>query len=151
MGATREQVITALAALFAVPGPGVALGFCFSGRKIKMFDKIGLDKQPAIFVAEMHDDVMREPRGLTRRMIMNVQLNVFARVPDQDTDGAPTINTLLDAVEGAFAPDAQGLPWNACTLGGLVQRVWIEGQIRKNPGDLNGQAYASVPVKILVP
>jgi hypothetical protein len=36
-------------------------------------------------------------------------------------------------------------------LGGLVTHCWIEGRIEIHPGDLDGQAIAVVPIRMLVP
>jgi hypothetical protein len=57
-------------------------------------------------------------------------------------------NDLLDAVEEALAPE----PGEAVlTLGGLVARCWIDGDIETDEGLLGEQAVAIVPVSILIP
>ena len=62
-------------------------------------------------------------------------------------DIATALNGLLDAVEAALNP----FPLEAQTLGGLVTHCWIDGSTDYHPGDLDGQAIAVVPVKVLVP
>ncbi len=37
------------------------------------------------------------------------------------------------------------------TLGGLVQRVWIDGEAFRDPGDLDSQGLVIVPLKIQYP
>jgi len=37
------------------------------------------------------------------------------------------------------------------TLGGLVSNCYIDGKIMKDPGDLDGDGIAVIPVKILAP
>lgn len=35
------------------------------------------------------------------------------------------------------------------TLGGLVPHCWIDGKVMKDPGDLDGDGIAVIPLKIL--
>jgi hypothetical protein len=70
-----------------------------------------------------------------------------------DVDLAPgvALNNLIDAVKAALDP----VPGMAQTLGlggtTTVQHCWIEGRIDMHPGDLDGQAIAVIPIKILAP
>jgi hypothetical protein len=61
------------------------------------------------------------------------------------------LNPLLDAVEAALYPD--NIVDQTLRLGNLVYRAWIEGETVKIIGDVNpdGQCFAAVPVKLLVP
>ena len=54
----------------------------------------------------------------------------------------------LDALEEALAPPPG---FDRQTLGGLVHYCRIEGRVVKDPGDLDGQGLALVPIKILAP
>lgn len=56
------------------------------------------------------------------------------------------LDPLLDAVDAALAPN---IVTRRQTLGGLVSHVWIDGKIMKDPGDIDGDGIAVIPVKIL--
>ena len=72
-------------------------------------------------------------------------------VSDGVTPGATAINNLIESVEASLSIDNRTVM--ECTLGGLVQYCRIEGQTIKVSGDMNpdGQCFAAIPVKILVP
>jgi len=68
----------------------------------------------------------------------------------QDPQNIPArdLNLALDALVEALAPSPGS---ERQTLGGLVYHCRIEGRIVKDPGDLDGQGLAIVPLKILAP
>ncbi len=59
------------------------------------------------------------------------------------------VNDFLDALDAVLARDDPGT--GNLTLGGLVQRVWIDGEPFRDPGDLDNQGLVIVPVKIQYP
>lgn len=65
-------------------------------------------------------------------------------------DPSSLLNGLLDAVQEALRAPLFPAPGRQ-TLGGLVHNCWINGEIFKDPGDLDNDGMAIVPVKILVP
>ena len=58
------------------------------------------------------------------------------------------MNNLIDAVEDALDPAPL---YQNQTLGGIVSHCWFEGDVMKEPGDLDGDGIAIIPIKILVP
>lgn len=115
--------------------------------------------QPALYLYEGDEDTAQSPRrGLAIRtwdvslfLWCKIPLGTTIGVPDGTTPGATVINNLIEAVEVALAPDNPGT--GCLTLGGLVEWCRIEGRIMKVPGDINpdGQCFAEIPIKILVP
>lgn len=160
---TRETVMTALLARVSA-----AAGFATIQRHIT-FDPVQgptaqvatPDAQPALYMLEAGESADWPGRGLPRRT-WRVQLWVWARlpggstlgVPDGTTPGATVLNNLVEAIEASLAPSAlAGDDPMVCTLGGLVQHCWIEGELAKVPGDINpdGQCFAAIPIAMLIP
>jgi len=158
MGATREAVFSALLTKVAA-----SAGFVTSGRRIELVPGAPTPQvatpvaQPAIFLFEDNETTKQSNYGPTVIRTWRVQLWVWCQipagptlgVPDTTIAGATILNPLIDAIEVALA----GGPMGPETLGGLVRRVWIEGETVKVPGDLNpdGQCVAMIPVSIMVP
>ena len=65
-------------------------------------------------------------------------------------DGIPedAVDALIDIVEAVLRPRPYG---TANTLGGLVRDCFVAGKYSVDPGDLDGQAKAMLPIRIVVP
>jgi len=148
---TRESVMTALLAKLTPLSPNT---FPTVSRKLRMWDDVGAEQQPALFMVEHTEKALAVPRGLPRKAEWDVMLFIYARADGEGTVGATTLNNLLDAVEAALGLDpgtAKTTPNNVLTLNGTVYRIWAEGDIIKDPGDLEGQCLALYPIKIRPP
>ena len=92
----------------------------------------------------------RSPIGaesLPGKTTLNVDLFVYtASGKDPDCVPARDLDIALDAIAACLAPGPAEMRQ---TLGGLVSHCRIEGRIVKDPGDLDGQGLALVPVRIL--
>jgi hypothetical protein len=143
MNIAREAVMLALFARVAT-----VAGLVTTGRRLVLWDKLGPKQQPALFQVEHGESYQQGGRGLPPKTTLEASLVLYARA-DPAALPAATLNNLLDAVEGALAPDDPVA--NVLTLGGLVSRCWIEGRVFKDPGDLDGQSLAVIPIGILVP
>ena len=144
---SRESIMTALANqigavssfanFLAVPGVDV--------RRLKPWSQVA--EQPAFFLRNVKDEYAHKANILAA-LTLHVELWIYAKVGPDDA-AAETLNTLMDAVDAALQPD--NLAMNTLTLGGLVQHCWIEGDAEYDPGDLDRQAKAVIPIRILVP
>ena len=157
---TRETVMNALLAQVAT-----ATSFKTVSRYITLIPGAPTPQpatpplQPAIYLLEDHEETARTGRGSPPVRTWFVVLWVYCKSPtgntpgisDGVTPGLSSINPLIDAIEATLAPD--NMATNEFTLGGLVQYCRIEGQTAKATGDLNpdGQCFAAIPIKILVP
>ena len=142
---SRESVMTAFFGKLQILRP---VPFITLSRKLKLWNETPLEEQPALFMVEHLERPHPSTRGLPRRTEWEIELYIYARAPDQNVFGSAILNNLLDTVEAALAPDAAE---NVLTLNGLVYRIWSEGEIRKDPGDLDGQAVAIFPWRIRPP
>jgi hypothetical protein len=100
----------------------------------------------AIFQYE-RDDSYTNGKNHLPIVEMNVDLYIYT-APDMDSGITPIsmLNPLIDAVDAALAPNPVT---RRQTLGGVVSRVWIDGKIMKDLGDLDRDGIAVIPVKIL--
>jgi hypothetical protein len=167
MSTTREQAWQALfdrlaGATTKLPNGQVVSTWATASRRVKLMPDNTIDStfdQPAMFLLEGNEKTTQSGRGTPSIRHWNGMVWIFAKVPDgtrpgvQDfnTPGASVLNPLLDAVEAALYPD--NIVDQTLRLGNLVYRAWIEGETVKIIGDVNpdGQCFAAVPVKLLVP
>lgn len=119
-------------------------------RNFTMWDQVSL--QPAMFFREYSETVERSAPLAPPRRILNVDVFVYARTDAKPNETkALVLNVLLDAIDTALAPVGADLINHRQTLGGLAYHAYVDGEILKEPGYLDGQAVAVIPVKIMRP
>jgi hypothetical protein len=150
---TREAIMEALGALlaqaqFAAPINGCGTWAMIS-RRVKLWNDVSPADQPALFIGEHGENVAYAGDNFPSKTTLNVDLLIYTSA-GRDPDSAPAraLNIAIEALVAALAPDPKT---GRQTLGGLVQSCRVEGRVKKDPGDLDGQGFALVPVKILVP
>ena len=122
-------------------------GFLTVSRRLKLWRDVAA--QPALFVRNADDDVANRPHRMPARLTINAEAWIYNQTgPSEAAAPAVLQNYLLDALTDALEPTAGT---ETLTLGGLVHNCWIEGNIERHPGDLDGQAIAIVPIRILLP
>lgn len=157
---TREQVFTRLFGLlegvtFDVnPGgtPNIKT-FATKTRRIVLFSDVNAKDQPWIGQAE-HNENSQQVSGLPYKRTWAASWMVYHRASDQPGQiGAVWNNQIIDALEAALAPKPQdeGFFEERNTLSGLVYHCFIDGEVFKDPGDIDKQALIVVPIKLLVP
>lgn len=137
---TREPIYAALFAKLQA-----AASFKTTSRRLKHFSDVPAIDQPALYVAQRSESATTVP-GQPTVWTMNVDVYLYVNNRgDQNVIPSTLINPLIDAVAASLAPNPID---NKCTLGGLVQHAWIEGQIQTDEGVLGDQAVAVIPVVI---
>lgn len=153
---TREQVYQALVALTEEVTWGTAptkqfLNAVATRRRVKLFSDATI--QPAVYQAE-HDEEVAQITNLPYKRAFKASWIVYQNV-GKDHSAVPAIenNLILDAIQAALAPKPQdpGFPNKRNTLGGLVHHCYIDGEIFKDPGDIDDQGMMVIPITILVP
>lgn len=136
-----------LAATANARGVAITTGFLTASRRLKSWGDVSA--QPALFLRDTEEEV-EYFNIILQRQTIKAEVWIYSQA-GQNPDIAPItgLNNLLDAVQGAFAPDDPMT--GRFTLGGLVEWCRIEGRIEKSPGDLDGQAIAVADVSITVP
>jgi len=144
---TRESAFAALFAKLQTATWGSGQTWAYSSRRVALFNQT--PNQPALYLVA-HDELIKQRTGgdyvqtwKATALIYHQAGAVETAIPNQ------LDNAILDAIFALFAPD-NGFT-NKFTLGGLVHHCFIEGQIRKIGGDLDGQAMIVVPITMLIP
>jgi len=156
----REAVFLALFALtdgvsFDVnPGGTPNLKtFVTRTRRIALFTDVPSQNQPWFGQAE-HNETSSQKTNLPYKREWTAKWVVYHRAADQP-DVVPSTwnNQIVTALEEAMAPKLgdRGFLDKRNTLSGLVHHCFIDGEIFKDPGDIDNQAMIVVPIKILVP
>lgn len=143
---TREEILEALFNLVTNSSPA----YVTRSRKLRLWADVALEDRPAIFMFERAGDDYAPVRriGLPPLTTINVEFFIYTNAKQADVPAA-LLNPLLDALDQILLPDNKMT--GKQTLGGLVDHVWIEGHVIKEPGDLDGDGLAVVPVKIIGP
>lgn len=139
----REQIYAELfERLKAIPGLRT------TSRKLRHWTDVDSSQQPALFQAQGRQIATPgDPaRGVPTKWTFLIDVYVYART-DGDRVPGTVMNPLLDAIEAVTKPDNP--TQRVQTLGGLVERCWIEGDIETDEGTLGDQAVAIVPFRIL--
>ena len=144
MTASREAIYAALFALVA----GSA-GFKTTGRRLKLWSDVNASDKPALFLAQRGQTYVQGSEATPQKVTLKADLFVYTNVgKDPKAVPARQLNDLVDAVDAALAGD---VVTGRQTLGGLVAHCWIEGEVMIDPGDLDGDGLAVIPVRILIP
>jgi hypothetical protein len=144
----RATVMNAFVNLFQVGGGPIA-PFVSVSRRLEHWDDVTPSDQPALYVIKHSEDVVRRKENLPSVTTFKITLMIYIRTGDDQTSvPAETVDTILDAIDTALTPD---IMTNRLTLGGLVSHAFISGEIRIEPGDIDGQGIIIVPVDIMVP
>jgi hypothetical protein len=128
-------------------GASFSTGFQTTGRRVLLWSKVAA--QPALFLRHTAtEDVYSNI--ITSATTIHAEVWIYSKA-GKDADVAPdtALNYLVDAVRSALQPDNPIL--RQCTLGGLVNSCRVEGRSEYDPGDLDGQAKAIIPIQILCP
>jgi hypothetical protein len=138
---SREAIMQALFAL--VSG---AAEFVTALRRLRLWNDVAPGEKQAIFMCE-RDDVYTNGKNYLQIVEMNVDLLIYIDAgTDQSIAPITVLDPLLDAADAALAPNPVT---RRQTLGGLVSHCWIEGKIMKDPGDIDSDWIAVIPVKTL--
>lgn len=153
MTSSREAIMAALCARLATTRFATPINdqitWALLSRRMKLWSDVPAVDQPALFVAEHGETVAYGGENLPSKTILNVDLFIYSAAGrDPDSVPARDLNIALDALSAALAPEPVS---GRQTLGGLVHHCRIEGRIVKDPGDLDGQGLALVPVRIMAP
>lgn len=125
--------------------------FQVKSRRVKMFSDAAV--QPACYQAEPAD-TENQITGMPYKTVLEAFWIIYHDVSrDMNAIGTTENNLIIQACRVALAPLPAdvGFQDKRNTLGSLVHHCFIQGRIFKEPGDLDGQAMLTVPIKLLVP
>ncbi len=120
-------------------------GFAYVGKRLKFPQD--QDEQPAMFLRRFDDEYLPRDRfNFPAKVILSAELIIYYKTNNKLEAPGDQLDVLIGLAEAQIAPQGSA---EVQTLGGLVQRLWIEGTIKKDDGALTGQAGAIIPIKIL--
>jgi hypothetical protein len=146
--ATRNEVSIALFELLKT-----AEDFKTFSRRMKTFDTISQADKPALFLIDTTENHQKQQQVTPAIRILNFDAYVFIFTGSSKAIPADALNDLIDKIDpnsgGVLKPN--DVIANRQTLGGLVYNVFIDGEMIKVPGDLDGQGVAIIPIKVVLP
>lgn len=148
----REQIFLALWGLVTTiqVGSPPAVPWKTKSRKLRLWTDVPSELRPAIFMAERVQQYYGAERPVPPKRTYNVSLFIYTNAKNAtDTNpGSAILNPLLDAIDAALAPNVMT---GRNDLGGLVNHCYIDGDVFVDPGDIDGDGLAIIPIKIVVP
>ncbi len=149
---TREQIFLALFNLVTTVQVGTppAVPWKTKSRKLKLWNEVPVELRPAIFMAERTQQYYGAERPVPPKRTYNVMLFIYtnAKNATDANSGSAILNPLLDAIDDALKPSPMTMRND---LGGLVNHCYIDGDVFVDPGDIDGDGLAIIPIKIVVP
>lgn len=127
--------------------------FITTSRRVKLFNQVSADQQPACYQAE-HGTTEGQVTGMPYKTVIDATWLVYQCVArDQKALGVVENNLILSGIRDALKPlpSDPGFMDRRNTLNGLVWHCYISGKIFKDPGDIDSQGMMTIPIKLLVP
>jgi hypothetical protein len=147
----REPIDVALWNLIA-DNPGIKGQIVTSGRYLIPIEEMTPSQYPALFMVQHGESWTKAGKGIDAKRTLQRSFVMYAWTPKQDqTYPATQINGLMDVLDAVI--EFPNRPDNAQTLGGLVEHVYIEGEVVIVEGVI-GDGNASVliaPMTIVIP
>lgn len=145
---SRESIYAALFTL--VSG---TTGIKTSGRRIRPWEEVSFSDQPALFQVQKSEEakvVTHIPTVWTLKVDLVLYVNNSGQDSGPGAVAPMTIaNPIVDAIVTALLPNPATS--NEQTLGGLVIRCRIDGEIVTDEGALGNQAVVVIPVTLFAP
>jgi hypothetical protein len=115
------------------------------GRRVKRYDDTTVT-QPAIFIRHAFDEDIWPGVGLQRTELI-AELFVYAKTPKSGAAPDTSLNAIVKLIRAAMVPPVAE---ERLTLDGIVNHARIEGQSLYDPGDLDDQGKALIPIRIML-
>lgn len=141
----RETIYAAVFAL-ARATSGIKSG----GRRLKHWGEVSPADQPAIFMVQRTETADVSTK-IPTKWSLRVDLVLYGHNSGQPNVAPMTsLNPIIDAIVASINPPEAGFPEEQ-TLGGLVTRCRVDGDILTDEGQLGDQAVVVIPVTIFTP
>lgn len=141
----RETIYAALFNLLAS-----TTGLKTASRRVKFWGDVAPADQPALFLVQK-SEAAKITTKLPTIWTLHADIVLYANNGGQGNDFLPPmtqLNPIIDLIVSKLLP---GSGLEEQTLGGLVERCRIEGDIATDEGALGDQAIVIIPITILVP
>jgi len=135
---------TAYAALFTKVSN--SYGYVLKSRKLRLWGDTVKEERPCLFQHELNEVIVGgdDPRTPPQR-VLKANLFIYTWAKDAANPSA-LLNPLVDAVFYALRPSPMDGKQN---LGlAFVQHCWVSGDVFRDPGSLDGDGLAIIPISI---
>ncbi len=100
---------------------------------------------------KISEDAVQDQAYGAPKYLLKYRVWIYLRadaIVDQSSPNENYFDTVLDAIDAAMNV---GKPpfWAAQTLGGLVAHAWIDGTTVLDPGDVDQQIVAMIPISVV--
>ena len=147
--AVREAIYAALWALVD-NDPRVQTTFPTRGRYTQHFEHVSGLVMPALFLLQKGETWQQTGRGVPPKRTLRCHFLCYTDTGDATAQLPSTaINTLMDVLDDVIAKPANGS--YVQTLGGLVNHVYIEGEVEEAEGLLQSKSIFVIPITMLIP
>ena len=146
--ATREPIYAALWALVSGDTRAQA-AFVTMSRYARHFDDVPATQMPALFLLEKSERWVKQGRGIPAKRTLESQFMVYTATGSPIALRSPVINALMDVLDDIIEKPPN--PANVQTLGGLVNHVYIEGEVIIAEALLQEKSIFIVPITMLIP
>jgi hypothetical protein len=147
--ATREPIYQALFDL-VTSSPAVRSQFVTFGRLLPHEANVAPIQCPALFTFQLPERRVYKGKGIPAiRTLYVAFVAYFSTTADGGSIPATAINAAADAIDDAIS--IPGNPQNTQTLGGRVEHVYVEPEIRPYEGLLQEKSVLVAVVAMLIP
>ncbi len=138
----REPIYSAIYSLLQT-----VQGFRTVSRRLKLWSDETAGPFPAVYMVQAGEDPTYQTKGLPALWTLRVDLLLYTYQSDQKSSPMPQANNLVSAIEALLATDNSDGTF--FTLGGLVNRCWIEGSVEYFEGVTADMTICVIPLTIL--
>jgi hypothetical protein len=135
------QALLNFASEIAPPGGG---DWAETGQRTRLPDNV---QMPALILVPGDCDYSSSLGQLRKRKEQATLLIYHNAGADQEAIPSDASQDFKDSLDAKFGDKGVHLE----TLGGLAFAAWIEGAVRRYPGDLDGIELITVPISIILP
>lgn len=146
MAANREAIYSALWDLVTAD-PRIGAVFRTLSRYEIHFDQVDPNNMPALFLYQTGEDWLRPGKGIPPKRTLRSHFVCYTNTTAPEQLPSTAINTLMDVLDAVLTP----YDGSVVTLGGLIEHVYIEGEVVMAEGLLQPKSIIIVPITMLVP
>jgi hypothetical protein len=119
--------------------------FVTVSRRVRHWADVQKTDRPALFMT-CHQEVPTY-RNENKTAYQKLFVKLFVYIDSSDKSSVPDtdLSVILDAIDSVISPPVYS---PTLSLGGLVSHCRVDGQIMRDPGDLDGDGILIVPVAI---
>jgi hypothetical protein len=146
---SRETVLNALLNLLKnvtfSAGVSGKTSFVTTSRRVRHWSDVPKSARPALFMACHAEQPTYRNEHTVAYNKLSVKLFVYLDTSDRAFTPDTDVSVVLDAIDVALAPSPGP---QVQTLGGLVSHCRVEGEVLRDPGDLDGDGIIIIPISI---